>query len=190
MLVNRLSLLLSLPLLILLSACKSPASEPPLADGHSGDETSHAAAATPLPGWKTYHNEKYAFTLDVPPGWRVMETPNPDYPTESEQIWLSAEAFPPFAENILPDVLVTISADSPASRWEPQYFDDYSVELFAGVLPVEGTYVSGVHKETGRREEVVIARLPGGAFLELQRSGVEEMSEIFNQVVRTLRPVE
>lgn len=184
------TLLIILSTILLLAACQPRTSQTPPAEGHSGDEAEHAADATPLPGWTIYHNEKYDFLLDVPPAWRVMETPNQDYPTQSEQIWLSAEAFPPFAEEILPDVLVSIFQESPAARWEPQYFDDYSVELLIGELPVEGTYITGMHKETGRRAEVVIAQLPGGAFLELQRTGVEEMSALFNQMVLTLRPVE
>lgn len=183
-------LFIALTLLILLSACQPAPVEPPLGNGDTHEDGSHAAKPTPLPGWTIYHNEKYSFTLDLPPGWQVMETPNQEYPTESEQIWLSAEAFPPFAQEILPDVLVTIFQDSPASRWEPHYYEDYSVELLIGKLPVEGTYITGLNKETGRREEVVIAHLPGSAFLELQRTGVDEMSAIFNQIVSTLRPVE
>lgn len=185
-----LALLIFLLAMILLLACQPSTEETAPAAGHSGDEAAHAAAATPLPGWSTYHNEKYAFLLVAPPGWQVMETPNTDYPTASEQVWLSAESFAPFSENVLPDILVTIFHESPASRWEPQYFNDYRVELMAGEMPVEATYITGVSKATGARQEVVIARLPGGVFLELQRSGVDEMSEIFNQLVRTLRPAE
>jgi hypothetical protein len=190
MLVKRLTLLVFLTMFILLEACQPPAGDALLENRHTGDEASHSAAATTLPGWNIYHNEKFAFTLDVPPGWQVMETPNRDYPTESEQVWFSAEDFPSFAQHKLPDVLIAIWSESPATRWEPQYFDEYEVRLLAGELPVEGTYITGLNKETGRRDEVVIARLPSSVFLELQRTGVEDMSEIFNQMVRTLRPVE
>ena len=58
-----------------LTACQTPPTLP----------TATAASAS-VPGWQTYSNAKYGFTLDYPPGWKYLEVPPSTYPNQTDQV--------------------------------------------------------------------------------------------------------
>lgn len=166
----------------LLAACRPAVVETAL----PGAEEPHGPTA--IPGWKAYTNSKYGFTLQYPSDWQVVELPNETYTSAIEQVWFASGELPPPNTGAAPDVAVWITRDNPTPNWEPQYFDDYAVELLVQ-MPVEATLVMGVNKESGAQERVMIARV-GEVYLQVRWGGSRELQAVFDQIAFSLRPVE
>lgn len=141
-------------------------------------------ASSPAP-WQTYTSAKYHFAIDYPPGWQFLEVPNSDYPTESDQVWFTSDGFPPPQTGARADIVLIFTADDPSPNWQSQYFDDYHLEgiLIGGESAVK---ISGINKESGYKEIVVITKL-GDNYIQALPNHSSASLEYFDAVMLSLR---
>lgn len=134
--------------------------------------------------WSSYTNHEYYFSVDYPPGWNVMELPNPDYPAEVDQVWFVSSSFPPPQTDARADITLRITQEDPRPKWDAGFFDDYKVEVI-WLGNVSALRISGTNKESLQDELVVIVQT-GDYFIEALPSHSVESLHYFDQVMNTL----
>jgi alpha-tubulin suppressor-like RCC1 family protein len=133
--------------------------------------------------WSSYTNQKYYFSIDYP-GWNVMEVPNPDYPTEVDQVWFASSSFPPAQTNARPDIALWITEEDPTPNWDARFFDNYKVEMI-WLGNVSALRISGTNKESLQDERVIIVRT-GDFFIQAIPNQSVEAQRYFDQMIYTL----
>ena len=135
--------------------------------------------------WQTYTSDKYQLSLQFPPGWQVLELPTPEYPGASDQVWLYSEALPLPQTGSRADIVLIFTQEDPSAAWESQYFDDYQIEDFQ-LGELQARKISGIHKESGSPETVVLAKV-GENYLQVLPNQGEISMEYFDQVISSIR---
>lgn len=134
--------------------------------------------------WSSYTSHKYYFSVDYPPGWNVMEVPNPDYPTEIDQVLFASSSFPPAQTDARPDIALWITQENPAPKWDARFFDNYEAEVI-WLGNVSALRISGMNKESLQDELVIIIQI-GDYFIQAMPNRSPESLRYFDQVLYTL----
>jgi alpha-tubulin suppressor-like RCC1 family protein len=134
--------------------------------------------------WSSYTNHKYYFSVDYPPGWNVMELPNPDYPAEIDQVWFASSSFPLPQTDARADVTLWITKEDPTPKWDARFFDNYISEV-VWLGNVSALRISGTNKESHQDELVIIVKT-GDYFIQAMPEQSPESLRYFDQVMYTL----
>lgn len=134
--------------------------------------------------WTPYTNQKYHFSVDYPPDWNVLDVPNPDYPSEIDQVWFSSSDFPPGQTDARPDIVLWITEEDPTPNWSAQYFDNYKVEAIQ-LSNATALRISGTNKESLQDELVVIVQT-GDYFIQALPNHSAESLRYFDQLIYSL----
>lgn len=138
------------------------------------------------PGWQTYINQKYNFSIEYPTGWQVKEVPSTDASTEHDEVWFAAKEFPPANTDARPDVLLIVTEQNPSAQWGPDYFNHYQSEVIS-LGRGRATKVSGVNKESLYEETVFIMAL-NGVYLQAFPGEGKAATESFDKILASLEP--
>lgn len=134
--------------------------------------------------WSSYTNHEYYFSVDYPPGWNVMELPNPDYPAEIDQVWFSSSSFPPAQTDARTDIILWTTKEDPTAKWDARFFDNYRSEV-TWLGNVSTLRISGTNKESLQDELVIIVK-KGDYFIQAMPNQSPESLRYFDQVMYTL----
>ena len=139
-----------------------------------------------LADWNTYTNAKHGFSIDFPADWKVLDVPNETYVTDVEQVWFASDEFPPPQTGARPEVAITVTTENPSPAWQPQFFDDYRAETVR-TNGIEAIYISGINREMGGEERVVIINLKSGGFLQIAPNGSAQSLLVFDSMVASIK---
>jgi len=159
------------------SAVISPTSPPSLSTSTPQDVTKDK--------WGAYTSQKFGFSIEVPPGWEVVEPPTKEYPSILDQIWLVSEAPPPAQTGARADIVLILTREDPSPSWEPLYFENYLSQAFS-IGDIQAKRISGTNKESKYAETVVLAEI-GDYYLQAMPNHSEASLEYFDQVISSIR---
>jgi hypothetical protein len=138
--------------------------------------------------WRTYTSDRYQIRIEVPPEWEVVEPPIAEYPNVVDQLWLIGESSPQPGTGARADIVLTFTREDPSPGWAPGYYDDYKSDIY-WLGDIEGRKISGINKESGFPESVVLARI-GEYYLQASPNQGAASLGFFDQVVSSLRAIE
>ena len=113
-----------------------------------------------------------------------MEVPNPDFPTEIDQVWFASSGFPPAQTDARPDIALWITQEDPTPKWDARFFDNYEAEVI-WLGNVSALSISGTNKESLRDEHVIIVKT-GDYYIQAMPSQRPESLRYFDQVMYSL----
>ncbi len=135
--------------------------------------------------WGAYTNQKFGFSIDIPPGWKVIEPPTEEHPSVSDQVWLVSEAPPPPQTGARADIVLILAKEDPSPGWESQYFENYQSKAF-WLGDIQAMRITGTNKESKDDETVVLAKI-GDFYLQALPNHSEASLAYFDQVVSSIR---
>jgi hypothetical protein len=135
--------------------------------------------------WGTVSSTRYGFTVELPPGWRMVELPTGDYPDAVDQVWFVGEALPPPQTGARADIVLLFTEEDPSPNWRADYFNEYRSEAFR-VGELKARRISGVNKESQSSELVVLVQV-GDYYVQALSNQGEASLASFDRVIASLR---
>jgi hypothetical protein len=135
--------------------------------------------------WQTVSSTPYGFTVQLPPGWQMVELPTAEYPDAVDQVWFVGEALPPPHTGARADIVLLFTEEDPSPNWAADYFNEYRSEAFR-VGELEGRRISGVNKESKSSELVVLVQVGDYYVQALSNQGEASLANL-DRVIASLR---
>jgi hypothetical protein len=133
--------------------------------------------------WSTYTNQKYHFSLDYPPIWKILEISAPDTHSMIDQVLFARPDFQPSRNGARAEITMIITQEDPSSQWEPHFFENYEVE-WVQLRNVKAVRISGTNKESLANELVMIVQA-GDYFIQSTPNQSPESLRYFDRMMST-----